>query len=523
MHSQHGAKQILRNTIAGLASNTGSALVGLVATPILIARLGVETFGFWAVLTAMVNYAGLLDGGLTSTFMKYIAEYGARNEPHRIRQVISFGAAFYVLLGLLVAPAAAYVAPHVIAFMHVAPSLAKQGPPVFGWIVLSLFLTGAAGAVASVLSGFGQLRIVWTSNFFSRTIFSIVAVILCYLGFGLTGMVVATFAQLAVFAAITYVAARRSFGSLFCAPWCWEREVIVKLFKLGGWIQLTNACSTVAVESNRFIISAFVSTSAVTYFEVASRLTRAARSLPFNFIVALLPAVSARNAALPDDQFNETYIRANRYVTYATVFLLGFIMAAGRPIASLWIGQTYPNIGVIVALVALSFIFVNATMVGTTMLRAIALARYESYYYVVWTIASVALMLATVPFFGMIGVLAGMVGGAALGGAYFTVVLHKVRRLNLWRGFFSWALPLTLIGSAAIGMTAAVAPILAEHFTGRAGYAVQTGILGCLYCIMFAGATLLLRFFTFDDWAVARRLLPARLTRRIDGDPELAA
>jgi len=520
----HNAKQIFLNTFAGLASNTGSALVGLVVTPMLIARLGVETFGFWAVVTAMVNYAGLLDGGLNSTFMKYIAEYHARGEAARIRQVITFGAAFYVALGAVIAPLTFVATPYVIRWMHVSPSLAREGPAVFAWVVLSLFLTGAAGAVASILSGLGKLRIVWTSNFFSRTVFSLAAVALCTLGMGLTGMVIATFAQVAVFAAITFIAARRDFGPLFAPPWRWERQVIVKLFKLGGWIQVTNACSTVVVESNRFIISAFVSTSAVTYFEVASRLTRAARSLPFNFIVALLPAVSARNAALPDDQFNETYVKASRYVNYATLFLVGFIMAAGQALSYLWIGAKYPNIGEIVALVGLSFIAINATMVGTTMLRAIALARYEAYYYMVWTAASIALMLATVPFFGMTGVLAGMVGGAVVGTAYFLTVLHRLRGLSAWQGFWSWALPLSGIGTAASASTALLAARLGPLFATRAKTAIEIVMLGIVYAIVFVAGTYVTRYFGEADAAIARRVLPARIARRLQRDvPPVAA
>ncbi len=259
MH-QHNAKQMFANTIAGLTSSSGSALVGLIATPVIIARLGVEAFGFWAVLTAMVNYAGLLDGGLNSTFMKYIAEYAAGNHGDRIRQVVTFGAAFYVVLGLVVAPIAAYASPAAIRLMHVHPAIAHEGPELCFWVVLSLFLTSAAGAVGSVLSGLGHLRVVWRSNFLSRTVFSAVAVALCSLGFGLNGMVIATLVQVVLFALLVYVAARREFGPLFIAPWHWERHVITKLFKLGGWIQLTNACSTIVVESNRFVISVFVST-----------------------------------------------------------------------------------------------------------------------------------------------------------------------------------------------------------------------------------------------------------------------
>ncbi len=165
--------------------------------------------------------------------------------------------------------------------------------------------------------------------------------------------------------------------------------------------------------------------------------------------MALLPAVSARSAASGDARFNDTYVRASRYVNFATLFLVGFTIAAGRPICYLWVGTDYPGMGTIVALVGLSFILINATMVGTTMLRAVALARFEAYYYLVWTITSIALMLLLVPFFGMLGVLWGMAGGAAAGTVYFLLLFHRLRDLKAWEGFFSWARSLGAISALA--------------------------------------------------------------------------
>lgn len=513
--SHHGVKQIFFNTFAGLASSGGSALVGLIATPLLIERLGVEVFGFWVVLTAMVNYAGLIDGGLNATFMKYVAEYAERKEIARIRQVITFGSLFYLLLGAAAMVPAYYAAPFMIRWMHVGPALAAKGPTIFAAIVFSLFLTSGAGAVASVLSGFGYLRTVWTSSFASRTAYAIAAVVLCSLGFGLDGMIAATFIQLAVFSAITFVAARRLVGHLFIAPWLWERHVIVKLFKLGAWIQVTNVCTTIAVESNRFIVSAFVSTSAVTYFEVGSRLTRTVRSLPFNFIVALLPAVSAKNASSDDRYFNDTFVRASRYVNYSTLLLVGFIMAAGTPLSYVWIGTAYPGIGAVAALVGLSFVLINMTMVGTTMVRAVGLARYESYYYMVWTAAGVILMLALVPKWGMTGILWGMVGGAAAGTLYFLRLLYRLRGIPVWSGFFAWALPLFGVSACAIGSTAALAGVLAPRFPTRAESIVEIAILAALYFSVFIAGTVAVRFFTTDDWSLLHRLLPQRIAKRI--------
>lgn len=505
------AKQVLVNTISGVGGFAANSVIGLALTPFFLYRLGFEAYGFWIVLSTAINYIGLMDLGIETTFIKYVAEYGATGQAQRMRQVVTFGVAFYCLLGVVFAPIAYAIAPVLTGWMKVSPKLAILAPQLFGAIALAFFLQSAAGVIGSLIGGIGYLRHVNAVNVLSRLCFAAAAVALLAYNFSVEGLVLATFVQIAVSAIAFYIVARRLTGGVFCDPRLLEFDVIKKLFKLGGWIQVTNFASTFTMETNRLIIAVFVQTSAVATYEIANKLTRTMRSVPFNFVVALLPAVSAMDALEGSESFNRVYVRAARYLNAATVYLVGFVMAAVDPICRLWLGHVYPAVSVAVLFLGFTFIIVNLTAIGTCMLRAIGQPRYEAYYFVCFAVATIGAMLAFVPSYGFNGVLAGMLAGAIVSTAYFLRLFHRLRGLAFMPAFFSWFLRIAGAGTAAIAGVYFLSNALhAGVFTTRAGAALEVVLLGTAYTAVYAVLLLALRFLEPADVETLSRLLPAR-------------
>jgi len=505
------ARQVFANTLASLTGNTGSLVIGLVITPYLIVRLGLATYGFWAVVSSLVLYVGVMDLGLETTFVKCVAEYAVTGQRTRVRQVVTFGVYFYVMLSVLLGTLATLAAPLVIRWMRLPPDLAAQGPRVLGFVVGAYFLSSAAGVIGSLLSGLGYLRIVSLATFISRVAYGTAAVVLCALHFGIDALVAATFVQTAVLAVCCYAAARRLFGAIFSNPLRLERRIIKRLFSLGGWIQLSNLSSSITMETNRLLIAIFVQVSGVTYYEIANKLARAVRALPLNFIMALLPAVSALDAAGQSDSLNGIYVRASRYVNCATVAGIGLLIAAASPIVRLWMGRDYPGVPTIIAVVGIAYIAINLTVVGTTVLRAIGMPRYESYYMLCWAAVSVGVMAALAPRYGMAGILVGILSGAVSSSAFFLWLFHRLRRLPFVSGFAAWFAPLAAAVCCSIAGVWAVGTRLPPFGAGRGGAFAATVVDALAYSLIFVAALVLLRYFNADDLALFRRVLPGVL------------
>src|ERR1700741_5516174 len=64
---------LFRNTLAQSASVAVGYLFSFLLAPIMIARLGLDSFGVWAVTGAFATYAGLLDLGIGRSLARFIA------------------------------------------------------------------------------------------------------------------------------------------------------------------------------------------------------------------------------------------------------------------------------------------------------------------------------------------------------------------------------------------------------------------------------------------------------------------
>jgi O-antigen/teichoic acid export membrane protein len=357
------AWQAAVNGLVALGGNLGTIVLGLACTPFIVAALGLPAYGLWALYGSITVYFTLTDFGLGATFVKSIAEYHELGHAQRVRQVITFGLLFYLVLGAIVVPLVALAAPAIDSLFNVGPQLAEVAPRLLVAIVTYAALSSAFNVFGQALIGFHLMRKSSIAGFWGSATFYAFALVLLSHGLGIDALIVATFARLAVQTAQTYYQARRAFGPLFCNPMHLELAVIRPQFKMGAWIQVMNVCSTITNEAGRVVVGAFVSVADVSYFDLAMRLTRQARALPMNFSNALLPGMSALDAAGNGDRLAGIYAQTTRYFMFATALLMGGIAACAFPLMTVWMGRGFEPAAIVAMLLAAAFFVSNLSIV----------------------------------------------------------------------------------------------------------------------------------------------------------------
>src|SRR2546428_12823018 len=74
------SKKLVTNTFFNFLGRSWSFLIALLLTPYILAHLDVREFGTWVVLSIFISSYNLLDLGLGSSFVKYIAEYHTHDD-----------------------------------------------------------------------------------------------------------------------------------------------------------------------------------------------------------------------------------------------------------------------------------------------------------------------------------------------------------------------------------------------------------------------------------------------------------
>ena len=68
------SERIVKNVGSGLLAQAWTALLGLIALPILVRGLGAERYGLLALSLALIGFAAVADLGVGRAASKYIAE-----------------------------------------------------------------------------------------------------------------------------------------------------------------------------------------------------------------------------------------------------------------------------------------------------------------------------------------------------------------------------------------------------------------------------------------------------------------
>jgi O-antigen/teichoic acid export membrane protein len=102
---------MLRNGLYNLAGATVRLLVTVIAVPLLIRLIGIESYGVWTFVAAVIGLAGLAEAGLSLSTTYFLARDLAAGDDEAISQTLSVSLALIALLASLACIVIILIAP----------------------------------------------------------------------------------------------------------------------------------------------------------------------------------------------------------------------------------------------------------------------------------------------------------------------------------------------------------------------------------------------------------------------------
>src|SRR3990167_8310624 len=88
-------KILFEGAAYSIVARAWSLILGLIATPYIISKVGINGFGVWALMESIIAYFSLSDMGIGASFTKHTAEYHAKKEYNNLSRVVSAGLLSY--------------------------------------------------------------------------------------------------------------------------------------------------------------------------------------------------------------------------------------------------------------------------------------------------------------------------------------------------------------------------------------------------------------------------------------------
>ena len=325
------------NTLWSWAATAANVVMAFFVSPLVIRRLGDEAYGLWALVFSIVGYYGLLDLGVKSAVVKFIAHDWALGNDKELNRTLNTAFLYFFVMGGTLLLLTLVLAP-------LSPRLFVISPGLRNTFVYMALLAGcgfaanlASGCFASCLEAVQRFdlssRIAMTVSI--ARVAGIVGVLQS--GFGLKVMVTVVVAASILQGVLSWRAFRQHFPQFRWSLADVNRASVRKLFGFGFYTVPSSIGWSFLIQGPRVVIGLALPARFVGYYALPLSLIQSV----FELVQRLGLITTARTAELVAHRRREPLIRlgiqANRYSLVVFMPAAIFLWVYGPALFRVWL------------------------------------------------------------------------------------------------------------------------------------------------------------------------------------------
>ena len=339
--------RIFRNSLFSLGSSSVSLPVYFLLLPYVLAKIGKEGYGLWALTGVIASYQIFVDFGLTATLIRFVAKEGINRNHKSVNEYLATSLVIFFVLWLI-----AYVilvifsrpiAEHVLRVKQQADTaifLIK----ISGFCVIVNLI---AGLFKSVFDGAQRMEISNSLVTIQILISALGTFCVLQMGLGLRGLGI-NLAVMSIVNLLAYVyMIRRIFPRVKVNPFLFRRERLKEM--LGYSVNLQgSALLRMWVEPlNKILISNFFSITHVGYYEIALKLSGALTSLIRSGLMPIFPASAEMNQLSGFQKVDALRLKSIKFMFPLAIYAYVLMILAAPYFIRVWLGPEYHIVSLI--------------------------------------------------------------------------------------------------------------------------------------------------------------------------------
>lgn len=421
---QNLSQKIIRNTAYNTVGRFWNVIVVLFLTPYIIARIGNERFGIWSIAGVITGYFGLLDFGVGTSFVKYIAEFQAKQDHRKINQVINTGILFYLIFTLIVVICLVFFLPGILALFKIPLHLHSETVVVF---LIGLILFG----LSNTLSPFGAVQIgfqrmdIATKVAIVVSMFNIAGTIFFLeKGHGLVGLMMNNAILFVINSIFNIIIAFRLLPELRLSPSFFDKTMFAELFHFGYKLQVSRFANLISFQSDKLFITYFLGIGLVTFYQLGNSVLSQARQIPLLLVSALVPAVSEMEALQGKRSLKELYLKGSKYLMFISVPLTVYMMSSAPLIMLIWMGQGYSLAVLVIQVMAWGYFAATITGVASAIAMGVAKTELDMKFGIIMAVLNIFLNIILAVKMGFFGVAIGTASALLIASIFYLKMFH---------------------------------------------------------------------------------------------------
>jgi O-antigen/teichoic acid export membrane protein len=382
-------------------------LVGLFISPYILHHLGDEAFGLWVLIFSVTGYYGLFDLGIRSSIIRYVAKYSSVAENEELNRLINTAFFTYSGIGvvaLLITIAVSFFVGSIFRISGDSLHLARW---LFLMVGAAVALGFPLGVFGGILEGLQRFYVLNIANMSATILRALLIVIALRHGYGLLMVAFITVTLPLVANVVNAAVVLRVLPLRFGLEHI-NRESLRRIASYSGTTFIIIVAVRLRFKTDAIVIGAFVSSAAITYFTIGSRLVDYAGEVVSGLAQLFVPMSSQSDATGDLTGLRKIFVAGNRACALIIFPMAAILIILGKSVIEAWVGARYiaPSYPVMLVLV-IPFTLLLAQSASSRILYGMAKHKTLAVVTLLEGAANLFLSIFLVRRFGILGDAAG--------------------------------------------------------------------------------------------------------------------
>jgi len=314
-----------------------STLILLITTPIYINYLGINQFGLYALIGAIIMPLNILGAGIGTATTKYIAEYESKGENMRCINIVATNLFINLIIGII-GVLFAFLTANWLATSIFNIETMLQGEAVYAFIITGFnwLVIQISGTFRAVVQGLQDFRNISIGTIIERIVIAIGGIISLMIYQRLSVLLFITAIFNFGFIFYWFYLSRSYFHSLTMIPRL-DQFSIKKTLNFSLWGILNNIFHIFSNHIDKLLLGAYLSTSILGIYNVASRAQIAARGASSAMISTIFPASSA--VSHREGESERLVVRSGWKISFIAGWFFACVYVLGPDFLIFWVGD----------------------------------------------------------------------------------------------------------------------------------------------------------------------------------------
>jgi len=332
--------QIIKNVSSSWFALGTNVLVGFFLWPFILHRLGEDAAGIWVLVFSITGYYGLFDLGIRSSVIRYVSKAKATDDRESASRLINTSLFSYSCIGMFTFLITVAVSLHVDRFHSIRPDFQYTAR----WLLLmvggAVSLGFPLGVSGGVLEGLQRFDVQNLTSIATTALRAVLIMVVLQRGYGLLMVAFITVALPLLSSIVRSVIAARmlpvSLGFRYVDP-----ATFREMASYGGTTLIVIIAARLRFRSDSIIIGAFLSTAAITYFNIGARIVDYAGEMVENLAQVFMPMSSHSDAQGNLDRLRKIFVGGNRFCAFTIFPICAILLILGKSVIEAWVGARY--------------------------------------------------------------------------------------------------------------------------------------------------------------------------------------